>query len=138
MHTLVDFITQVKGIEYILSVLFIGGFLLFWEILKPRPFATVVNVGKEDLEHIKQNGYRDTMKYAGKIAAAPFIGLVYIIMLPVGFFFVLLSEAVNLLVKGVSTLLGKDVSFQWRPMEAYFTGKKNKQTEADAAKSAKK
>ena len=137
MHTLVDFITHVKGIEYILSILFIGGFLLFWEILKPRPFATVVSAGKEDLEHIKQNGYRNTMKYASKIAAAPFIGLVYIVMLPFGFFFVLLSESVNLLVKGASTLLGKDVSFEWRPMEAYFTGKKKKETEADAGKSAK-
>jgi len=138
MHTLVDFITQVKGIEYVLSILFIGGFLLFWEILKPRPFATVVSAGKEDLEHIKQNGYRETMKFAGKIAAAPFIGLMYIVMLPVGFFFVLLSEAVNLLVKGVSTLLGRDVSFEWNPVEAYFTGRKRKQAKADAGKSAKK
>jgi hypothetical protein len=137
MHTLVDFITQVKGIEYILSVLFIAGFLLFWEILKPRPFATVVSAGKEDLEHIRQNGYRETMKFAGKIAAAPFIGLMYIVMLPIGFFFVLLSEAVNLLVKGVSTLLGRDVSFEWRPVEAYFTGKKRKQKETDAGKRAK-
>ncbi|HSQ78913.1 MAG TPA: hypothetical protein VLN91_08465 [Nitrospirota bacterium] len=138
MHTLVDFITHVKGIEYILSVLFIGGFLLFWEILKPRPFATVVSAGKEDLEHLKMNGFRDTMKFAGKIAAAPFIGLMYIVMLPVGFFIVLLSEAVNLLVKGVSTVLGKDVSFEWRPVEAYFTGKKNKQSAANAGKNAKK
>ena len=138
MHTLVDFITQVKGIEYILSILFIGGFLLFWEILKPRPFATVVSAGKDDLEHIKQSGYRETMKFAGKIAAAPFIGLMYIVMLPVGFFFVLLSEAVNLFVKGVSTVLGRDMSFEWRPVEAYFTGKKRKRTEADAGKSAKK
>jgi len=138
MHTLVDFITRVKGIEYILSIMFIGGFLLFWEILKPRPFATVMNAGKEDLDHIKQNGYRDTMKFVGKIAAAPFIGLAYIVMLPIGFFFVLLSEAVNLLVKGVSTLLGKDVSFEWRPVEAYFTGKKNKKSGANEGKSAKK
>jgi hypothetical protein len=137
MHTLVDFITQVKGIEYILSVLFIAGFLLFWEILKPRPFATVVSAGKEDLEHIRQNGYRETMKFAGKLAAAPFIGLMYVVMLPVGFFFVLLSEAVNLLVKGVSTLAGRDVSFEWRPVEAYFTGKKRKQKETDAGKRAK-
>ena len=137
MHTLVDFITRVKGIEYLLSLMFIGGFLLFWEILKPRPFATVAQVGKEDLEHLRQNGYRDTMKFVGKIATAPFIGLAYIVMLPVGFFFVLLSEAVNLMVKGVSTLLGKDVSFEWRPMEAYFTGKKKK-TETGAGKSAKK
>ena len=138
MHTLVDFITRVKGVEYLLSLLFIAVFLVFWEILKPRPFATVVNAGKEDLEHIKQNGYRENMKFVGKIATAPFIWLAYIVMLPVGFFFVVLSEAVNLLVKGVSTLLGKDVSFEWRPMEAYFTGKKKKQTEAGASKSAKK
>ena len=138
MYTLVDFITQVKGIEYVLSILFIAGFLLFWEILKPRPFATVVSAGKEDLEHLKQTGSRETLKFAAKIAAAPFIGLMYIVMLPVGFFFVLLSEAVNLLVKGVSTLLGKDVSFQWNPVEAYFTGKKRKQAKEDVAKSAKK
>ncbi len=136
MHTLVDFITHVKGIEYVLSIMFIGGFLLFWEILKPRPFATVVSVGKEDLDHIKQSG--ETMKYVGKIAAAPFIGLAYIIMLPIGFFFVVLSEGVNLLVKGVSTLLGRDVSFEWRPMEAYFTGRKKKQKESAADKDAKR
>jgi hypothetical protein len=138
MHTLVDFITRVKGIEYILSIMFIGGFLLFWEILKPRPFATVMNAGKEDLEHLRQNGYRETMKFVGKVAAAPFIGLAYIVMLPIGFFFVLLSEAVNLLVKGVSTLLGKDVSFEWRPMEAYFSGKQKKQSESKAGQSGKK
>jgi hypothetical protein len=137
MHTLVDFITRVKGIEYILSIMFIGGFLLFWEILKPRPFATVVNAGKEDLDHIRQGGYKETMKFAGKVAAAPFIGLAYIVMLPIGFFFVVLSEAVNLLVKAVSTFLGKDVSFEWRPMEAYFTGKKRKEKDADSAKGAK-
>ncbi len=137
MHTLVDFITHVKGIEYILSITFIGGFLLLWEILKPRPFATVVRTGKEDLEHIKRSGYRDTLKNVAKIAAAPFIGLLYIVLLPVGFFFVLLSEAVNLLVKGVSTVLGRDVSFDWRPMEAYFSGKKEKQTETHTGRDAK-
>jgi hypothetical protein len=129
MYTLVDFMTHVKGIEYILSILFIAGFLLFWEILKPRPFATLVNTGKEDLEHLKQAGYRETMKNAGKIAAAPFIGLIYVIMLPVGFFFVLLTEAVTLLVKGGAALLGKNIAFEWRPMEAYLSGKKKKKTE---------
>ncbi len=137
MHTLVDFITHVKGIEYILSITFIGGFLVLWEVLKPRPFATVVSAGKDDLEHVKRNGLRSTMKYIGRIAAAPFIGLAYIIALPVGFFFVLLSEAVNLLVRGVSRLLGKDVSFEWRPMEAYFTGRKKKEKEANAKRDAK-
>ena len=127
MHTLVDFITHVKGIEYVLSILFIGGFLLFWEILKPRPFATVVSVGKEDLEHLKQNGYRDTMKFVGKIVAAPFIGLAYLAILPVGFAAALIIGGTNLTLKGMSGILGKNMSFDWRPMEAYFTGKKTKE-----------
>ena len=135
MHTLFDFMTHVKGIEYIISVLSIAMFIVFWEILKPKPFATVVNASKEDLEHLKQSG--DTIKYVRQLVAAPFIGLAYIVILPVGFFIVVLSEAVNLAVKGISTLLGKDVSFDWRPMEAYFTGKGRKAKETGSGKGAK-
>jgi hypothetical protein len=135
MYTLFDFMTHVKGIEYIISVLSIGVFMVFWEVLKPKPFATAVSAGKEDLAHLKESG--DTIKYVRQIAAAPFIGLAYIVMLPIGFSVVMLSEGVNLAVKGVSTMLGKDVSFDWRPMEAYFTGKKRKQNEANSGKGAK-
>jgi len=135
MYTLFDFMTHVKGIEYIISVLSIGAFMVFWEVLKPKPFATVVSAGKEDLAHLKESG--DTKKFVRQLIAAPFIGLAYIVIVPVGFFVVLLSEGVNLAVKGVSTLLGKDVSFDWRPMEAYFTGKKLKQNEAGSGKGAK-
>jgi hypothetical protein len=129
MYTLVDFMTHVKGIEYILSILFIAGFLLFWEVLKSRPFATVVSTGQEDLAHLKETGYRETMKNMGKIAAAPFIGLAYVTMLPIGFFVVLLAEVVTLAVKAGAALLGKNASFEWRPMEAYLAGKKKKKTE---------
>jgi hypothetical protein len=128
MHTLFDFMTHVKGIEYLVSVASIGLFMVFWEVLKPKPFATVVSTGKEDLTHLRQTG--GIMKYAGKIAAAPFIGAMYVVMLPVGFSLMVLSEVVNLAVKGVSTLMGKDMSFDWNPVEAYFTGKKRKQAEA--------
>ena len=134
MYTLFDFMTHVKGIEYLVSVASIAVFMVFWEVLKPKPFATVVSNSKEDLTHLRQSG--ETMKVIGKIAAAPFIGLMYIVMLPIGFFFLLMSEGVNLAVKGVSTLMGKDVSFDWNPVEAYFTGKKRKQSEA--GKDAKK
>jgi hypothetical protein len=134
MHTLVDFITQVKGIEYIISVLSIATFLVFWEVLKPKPFASVISSGKEDWQYLQKSG--GIMKTAGKIAAAPFIGLAYIAMLPVGFFFMVLAEVVNLAVKGASTLMGRDVSFDWNPVEAYFTGRKRKQ--AEAGKDAKK
>ena len=136
MYTLFDFMTHVKGIEYLVSVASIAVFMVFWEVLKPKPFATVISAGRDDLEHIKQNGYRETMKFAGKIAAAPFIGAMYVVMLPVGFFFMALAEVVNLTVKGVSTLMGRDMSFDWNPVEAYFTGKKRKQ--AEAGKDAKK
>jgi hypothetical protein len=134
MYTLVDFITHVKGIEYILSLLSIAVFLVFWEVLKPKPFSTVIKSGREDWQYLRKTG--GILKFAGKIAAAPFIGAMYVVMLPVGFFFMVLAEVVNLTVKGVSTLMGKDISFDWNPVEAYFTGKKRKQ--AEAGKEAKK
>ena len=129
MYTLVDFITHVKGIEYIMSLLAIAGFLLFWEALKPTPFRTVVNTGKQDLEYIQQTGYGDVMKSIGKLAAAPFIGLAYLAMLPVGFAVALIIGGTNLILNGLSSILGENMSFDWRPMEAYFSGKKKKETE---------
>jgi hypothetical protein len=108
--------------------------MVFWEVLKPKPFARVISSGREDWQYLQKTG--GIMKYAGKIAAAPFIGLMYVVMLPVGFFFMALAEVVNLTVKGVSTLMGRDMSFDWNPVEAYFTGKKRKQSEA--GKDAKK
>jgi hypothetical protein len=134
MYTLFDFMTHVKGIEYLVSVASIAVFMVFWEVLKPKPFATVVKSGKDDLQYLRKTG--GIMKYAGKIAAAPFIGALYVVMLPVGFFFMALAEVVNLSVKGVSTLMGKDMSFDWNPVEAYFTGKKRKR--AGAGKDEKK
>jgi len=130
MYTLVDFITHVKGIEYIMSLLAIGGFLLFWEALKPKPFKTVVETGKDDLGYIEQaGGARHIMKSVGKIAAAPFIGAAYVVMLPVGFAAALIIGGTNLILNGLSSILGKNMSFDWRPMEAYFSGKKKKETE---------
>ena len=117
MNSMFDFITHVKGIEYILSLTFIAGYVLFWEILKPRPFQKVKETGQEDLEYVKQNGMKNTLKLAGKIAAAPFVGLLYVILLPVG----LVSALSYAVVAGVA---GKNTSFSWRPAEAYLSGKK--------------
>lgn len=127
MYTLVDFVTQVKGIEYILSLLAIGTFLVLWEILKPRPFSTVASTGKDDLQHIQQSGgARALMKSVGKIAAAPFIGLAYVVMLPFGFFAALAVALVNVVAAGIARIVGKTVAFEWRPMEAYLAGRKKK------------
>lgn len=135
MFTLVDFITHVKGIEYIMSLLAIAGFLLFWEVLKPKPFKTVVETGKDDLGYIEQTGgFKGIMKAIGKIVTAPFIGLAYIVMLPIGFFAALAIGLVNLAVKSFAGFAGKSATFEWRPMEAYFSGKKGREkSEAKAA-----
>jgi len=140
MYTLVDFITHVKGIEYIMSLLAIGGFLLFWEALKPTPFRTVVETGKDDLGYIEQaGGARHILKSVGKIAAAPFIGAAYVVMLPIGFFAALAIGAVNLAMKGVASIAGKSMTFEWRPVEAYLAGRKKKErTSTKTEKEGKK
>ena len=125
MNSLYDFVTHVKGVEYIVSVLFIAGYVLYSEVLKPKPFKTMVEAGREDMEFMRRDGYKDTIKTIGKVAAAPFIGLIYLITLPVLFGFAILSSAVS----GAFTLVGKEAAFNWRPMEAYLTGKKKKKDE---------
>src|SRR5512135_639157 len=125
MHTLFDFMTHIKGVEYILALMFIAGYIMISEVLKPKPFATVKSAGKDDLEYARKVGYRGIMKTIGKIAAAPFIGIAYVVMLPFAFFAALGSAAIN----GVMNLVGKTAVFGWRPTEAYFTGRKKKKEE---------
>ena len=115
MYTLVDFITHIKGVEYIMSIMAIGGFLLFWEVLKPAPFRTLVSTGKQDIEYIKQKGYGDAMKSLGKIAAAPFIGIDYLVMLPIGLAAALMIGGTNLMLNGLSSILRENMLFDWRP-----------------------
>ncbi len=135
MYTLVDFITHVKGIEYVLSLLAIAVFLVFWEVLKPKPFRTVVNTGKDDLAHVKEaGGFSHVLKTAGRIAAAPFIGLAYIVMLPIGFVVALAAAVVNLALKGAAAVAGKSMTFEWRPVEAYLAGRKKKKEKKTAEK----
>ncbi len=127
MYPLVDFITHVKGVEYLLALAGIAVFLVFWEFLKPAPFRTIVNTGKEDRSYIKATGgFRQVLKNIGRIAAAPFIGLAYIVMLPIAFLVALAAAAVNLAVRGAAHLAGKSAAFQWRPVEAYLAGRKRK------------
>jgi hypothetical protein len=55
------------------------------------------------------------MKSLSKIAAAPFIGIAYVVMLPVGFAAALIIAATSLILNGLSGILGKNMSFDWRP-----------------------
>jgi len=120
MHTLFDFITHVKGIEYVLAISFILGFILLWEFLKARPFSTLAASTRDDLAYLKSTGYGNVMRSAGRVVAAPFIGLAYVAMLPVGFFLALTIGIVN----AGGRLMGAGPSFGWSPVEAYFSGKK--------------
>ncbi|HTF99189.1 MAG TPA: hypothetical protein VK654_01220 [Nitrospirota bacterium] len=129
MNTMFDFVTHVKGVEYLLSLALIAGYLLVWEALKPRPFKTVKEVSKDDLAYIKQNG--QALKQIGKLVSAPFVGLFYIVMLP----FTMVSALAYAVYTGIA---GKEAAFSWRPAEAYFTGKKNKKDTAEANKTEKK
>jgi hypothetical protein len=123
MYTMYDYITHIKGVEYIISVMFIAGYILFAEVLKPRPFAAVVKGGKDDMEFMRRTGSRNVLKTVGRIAAAPFIGIAYVVALPFAFFGAIGSAAVS----AALNAFGKTAAFGWRPTEAYLTGKKKKE-----------
>jgi 4-hydroxybenzoate polyprenyltransferase len=125
MYTLYDYLTRVKGVEYIISLLFIAGYILYAEILKPKPFKTVTETAKEDLEFIKKAGYKNVLKTLGRIVAAPFIGLAYVVALPFAFMFAIGTAALH----GIFSLVHGSIPFGWRPLEAYLTGKKKKREE---------
>ena len=124
MHTMYDYITHIKGVEYIISILFIAGYILFAEVLKPKPFATVVKGAKDDMEFMKRTGYRNVLKTVGKIAAAPFIGIAYVVTLPVAFFSALGGELGGRTIR----LAARSATFAWAPTVAYLTGRKHKKT----------
>jgi len=134
MHTLFDFITHVKTVEYLIAVSAIAGFILFWEVLKPRPFSGMVEAGREDLEHIRQTGgFGNVIRTAGKVALAPVVGLLYIVALPMMFVFAIGVAALS----AITNALGISTSFGWRPMEAYLAGKKKEKKGEKKEKSAK-
>lgn len=130
MKTLFDFITYIKGIEYLVAISAIAVYLIYWEFLKPKPFRTLVEAGKEDLNHIKRNGYSVVVRTVGKVVAAPFVGLAYVMALPFAFMYALGTAALS----GVLTLAGKEAAFGWRPTEAYLGGKKKGKKEDTSKK----
>jgi hypothetical protein len=123
MYTLYDYITHIKGVEYIISVMFIAGYILFAEVLKPRPFAAVINEGKDEMEFMRRMGSRNVLKTVGRITATPFIGIAYVVALPFAFFAAIASAAGG----AALNAFGRTAVFGWRPTEAYLTGKKKKE-----------
>ena len=127
MHTLVDFLTRVKGVEYILSVLTITGFVLFLEVLKPAPFKSLRKSIGEDVALLREEGFQNFMKTVKRAVAAPFIGLFYVMALPFLFVYTLAVELGGMAAEGMATALdavGASAAFGWRPSEAYLAGRK--------------
>jgi hypothetical protein len=137
MHTLVDFLTRVKGVEYILSVLTITGFILYIEILKPSPFRSLSKRIGEDLAFLREEGFRSFLRTVGRVFAAPFIGLFYVIALPFLFVHTLAVELGGMAAEGVARALdaiGATAVFGWRPSEAYLSGRKAKRAKKGKGK----
>lgn len=134
MHTLVDFLTHVKGVEYVISVLAIAGFILFLEVLKPRPFRTLAENVREDAAFLRDMGPRAALRSVGRFVAAPLIGLLYVLSLPFLFAFTFARELSGLASEGLGKvfgLAGRSASFGWRPTEAYLGGKKDRKEKAE-------
>lgn len=140
MHTLVDFLTRVKGVEYILSVLTITGFILFLEVLKPAPFQSLRKLIGEDIAFLRKEGFRSVMRTVGRAAAGPFIGLLYVISLPFLFVYTLAVELRGMAAEGMATALdavGASAVFGWRPSEAYLAGRKARKSRKAEEKDGK-
>lgn len=87
MVTMQEFLTQTKGIEYGISVLFMLGYTAYWGLIKEKPFDVLRRTAREDLEYLRSCGYWKTVKLVGKIVGAPLLGLFYLVGMPFIFFF---------------------------------------------------
>jgi hypothetical protein len=116
MHTLFDFISSVNGIEYALAILFMFGFVIFGEILKPKPFEGLVKAVVEDIGFIKSQRKLKVSRSIGSVALAPLCGLLYVAAVPV------------LFIHGIAVLISKVIvattALGWSPVQAYFTSRK--------------
>ncbi|OGW33103.1 MAG: hypothetical protein A2X58_13320 [Nitrospirae bacterium GWC2_56_14] len=63
------------------------------------------------------------------LLAGPIIGLVYVLCLPFIGIATIASLAAGKVVSGLFSLIGKSLSFGWRPREAYLSGKKKSKKE---------
>ena len=138
MHTYVDFLTRVKGIEYLISVATITGFILFVEFLKPKPFKALAKHVKDDVDHLRGDG-GGAKRSLARLAAAPFIGLLYVISLPFLFIGAFAKEVAGLAADVFARATGeagRTVSFGWRPTEAYLSGKQDKKDKAEKSEKA--
>ncbi len=125
MHTLFDFITHTNGMEYVLALLFIGGFIVFLELFRPQPFVRLVAAAREDYHHIKAQGKVGNLQFVKKVVTGGFLAVMYLASLPF-----LFMRGIGQAVAGFAGTLAQP---GWSPVRAYFTGrrkgKKSEKTE---------
>ena len=124
MDTLFDFTTKVKGVEYVIAISAIFSFILFLEILKNKPFKSIMDAGSDELRYVKEHGLRPA-----RFLTALFRGIIYVISLPFAFFLGIGAALINSLSKVAE---GSSVLY-WRPMEAYFSGRKKNKKQVTSA-----
>jgi hypothetical protein len=127
MHTLFDFISDVNTVQYGLALLFVLGYIIFSEILKPRPFGGLIKSVTEDVAFVRNDGKGMAGRLVKNLALAPVYMAVYLVAVPL------------LLVQGIATPLGKGISSVtsagWSPVRAYFKGRaKGKKSGQDSSK----
>ncbi len=64
------------------------------------------------------------------LLVGPFLGLLYVLCLPFIGLVTIMSLIVRKLVHGILGMIGKSLSFGWRPKEAYLSGKKKRKRDA--------
>ncbi|MEK6779231.1 MAG: hypothetical protein AABY80_06125, partial [Candidatus Deferrimicrobiota bacterium] len=77
--------------------------------------------------YLRKTGRQNNLTTLKRLAAAPFIGLAYVVSLPFIFAFALSGELLGMAAEGLDRafgMAGKSLSFGWRPMEAYLGGRK--------------
>ncbi len=120
MHTLFDFITNVDAAQYGFSLLSIAGFIVFYQILKPKPFEGLLESAAEDARFIKAQERGNVLQIFRNIAMAPLYLMIYLVSLP--FLFILGSVAPRATV----------MSGEWSPVRAYFMGsRKSRKSRGD-------
>ena len=116
MHTLFDFVSNVNATQYGLALLFVLGFIIFTEVLKPRPFKELVQSAAEDVRFIKTQGKERNTQLIKNIASAPLYLVTYLVAVPFLFF------------QGMAEPLGRGLgsltTAQWSPVRAYFIGRR--------------
>jgi hypothetical protein len=117
MHTLFDFISNVNAMQYALAILFILGFIVFCEVLKPRPFEGLLKSAADDLRFIRTQQKGKVVQLIKNTALAPVYVLIYLAAVPVLFYLAVVPVLFGKTFAAVS-------STEWSPVRAYFTGRK--------------